>query len=408
MFLLFKYLTILFFFSVTTTNLLANSNNLYLPNLSDLNGYHLDEVDDLLESLKKIKNMRGYGTNIYKKIAPSTVLIRSNMGIGSGVLISNDGLIITNFHVIETNNNSYKNNLSITFCHSDGSNMGGAKIYYAKTIKIDQSKDLALLKLNSLPEYNEAVKIDFLGKSIQIGMDVHAIGHPNENICSYNKGYISQVREDFRWNYPGESLNKHRATVLQHQTPINPGNSGGPLLNDEGLIIGLNTFSDTKSEGIHYAISATEMKDFIYNAPLLKIDPTSPENNFWITKKPKNKWITKKNWITTECANNYKTAEDIDNNSINDTFGYDIDCDDIIDIYKIDKDEDGLYDFLVIDQNNNQIFELVITFKIHKEGKLQGNNYAEYIYDLNEDGKKDKVCLDIDMDQEIDHCRKIS
>ena len=406
--LLFKYLFILFFISITTTNLFANSNNLYFPNLSDLNGFHLDEVDDLSKALNKIQNMRGSGSNVYKEIAPSTVLIRSNLGIGSGIFIGNDGLIITNFHVIETNNNSYKGNLSISFCQLDGSNISEAKTYYAKTIKIDRDKDLALLKLNTFPNNNKGAKIDFLGKSIQIGMDVHAIGHPNENYCTYTKGVISQIRKDYRWHYPGETFNRHKATVLQTQTPINPGNSGGPLINNDGLIIGINTFSDTKSEGIHYAVSATEMEDFIYNAPLLKIDPESSENNSWITKKPQNEWITKKNWITTECANNYKTAEDINNNSINDTFGYDIDCDDIIDMYKIDKDEDGFYDFLVIDQNNNQIFELVITFRLHKEGNLKGNDYAEYIYDLNEDGKNDKVCFDLDMDQEIDQCRKIS
>ena len=63
---------------------------------------------------------------------------------------------------------------------------------------------------------------------------------------------------------------------------------------------------------------------------------------------------------------------------------------------------------MAIDKNANGIYELIISFDVHDEGKYKGLEFATYLYDLDEDGNEDKVCFDIDMDQEIDQCREIS
>ena len=95
-----------------------------------------------------------------------------------------------------------------------------------------------------------------------VGTDVHAIGHPTGQIWTYTKGYISQIRPGFEWGTSGRDY-KHRATVIQTQTPINPGNSGGPLLSDEGKLIGVNSFKSKDGEGLNFAVSAKDVESFL-------------------------------------------------------------------------------------------------------------------------------------------------
>jgi hypothetical protein len=90
-----------------------------------------------------------------------------------------------------------------------------------------------------------------------VGEDAHAIGHPRGQMWTYTKGYVSQLRTRFEWN------KVHVADVIQTQTPINPGNSGGPLINDQGRLIGINSFKDEKSPGLNYAVAASEVKAFL-------------------------------------------------------------------------------------------------------------------------------------------------
>jgi hypothetical protein len=100
-------------------------------------------------------------------------------------------------------------------------------------------------------------------KDIEVGSDVAAIGHPKGEEWTFTKGIVSSVRPDYEWSY-GPS-DKHRATVIQTQTPINPGNSGGPLLSDDGKIIGVNSFGDKSAQGLNFAVAAKELIYFLKN-----------------------------------------------------------------------------------------------------------------------------------------------
>ena len=103
---------------------------------------------------------------------------------------------------------------------------------------------------------------------------------------TYTKGVISQIRKSYEWEY--DEYNSHRATVIQTQTPINPGNSGGPLISNEGLIIGINSFVQPDTEGIAFAVASVEIQNF------LDMEQTVNENKSdWITKS-ESSWITKK------------------------------------------------------------------------------------------------------------------
>ena len=391
--------------------------NTYTPNLSDLNGNQFLQFEDSFNILKDIENsnqMRsGYGAEVYNSIVSSTVLINSHFGHGSGILINNDGWIITNYHVIENNNNSYNKNLSVSFCPLEtGKDINNQKTYVAKTIKVDPKRDLALIKLNHIsnPLINKPAKLQSTNETLNIGMDVHAIGHPNGFYCTYTYGRISQIRVNHDWNY--DKTRRYKATVIQTDTAINPGNSGGPLINNDGEIIGIATFGAENAEGLNFAVASSEIVDFINNFPLIveKEESTDDDdtNNAWITKKKDSKWITKKNWENTDCADNYVSAIDTNNNSINDSFSYDVNCDTVIDLIKHDQDEDGIYDMILVDKNNNEVFELIIIFDTHKEGQYKNKDYAKYYYDENEDEIDDHLCIDVDFDQEIDYCEELS
>jgi hypothetical protein len=130
----------------------------------------------------------------------------------------------------------------------------------ADVIRFDQERDLALLRPATFPtDTRKPIELADTN-DISVGADVHAIGHPTGEAWSYTKGIISQIRNGYIWET--ESKIKHRADVIQTQTPINPGNSGGPLLSDDGKLIGVNSFK-AKGEALNFAVSVTDVRFFL-------------------------------------------------------------------------------------------------------------------------------------------------
>src|ERR1700730_2378515 len=106
----------------------------------------------------------------------------------------------------------------------------------AQVIKTDTMHDLALLKPKAvLPSHSINPITVAPQDNIEIGADVHAIGHPTGEVWTYTTGIVSQIRPDYEWKGSPQDV-QHRATVIQTQTPINPANSGGPLLSDDGRL----------------------------------------------------------------------------------------------------------------------------------------------------------------------------
>lgn len=191
------------------------------------------------------------GSDIYKNSFNSVVLISTKEGVGAGAIITDSGYVITNYHVVEgftevtlyvANADSYENSM-----------------HTAEVIKIAPSKDLALIKI-----VQPKVKLMVLDISIavpEIGDEAHAIGHPDGELWTYTKGYVSQMNDEYEWSYSkGYPMT---ASVYQVQTPTSPGFSGGPLLNKHGNLIGINSFGHGDYEYINYAISVEEIIKFI-------------------------------------------------------------------------------------------------------------------------------------------------
>jgi len=150
----------------------------------------LNEVFDRAEAKPKLKLRGVAGANLYTKIAPSVVLIVSEDGIGTGSIISDDGLILTNWHVVEDNTE-----VRIAFMPKGlGADVKESDIADARVIHVQKDKDLALLRIL---DYNASLPDPLqLGseQDIRIGLDTHAIGHPNGEFWTYTRGYISQYR----------------------------------------------------------------------------------------------------------------------------------------------------------------------------------------------------------------------
>ena len=97
---------------------------------------------------------------------------------------------------------------------------------------------------------------------LEVGDDVHAIGHHKGEVWTYTTGTISQIRQHYEWK---EGDKTHRTTVIQTQTAFNPGNSGGPLLNNQAQLIGINSFQ-MEGKGLSYAIAGDTVKQFLKGA----------------------------------------------------------------------------------------------------------------------------------------------
>lgn len=190
-------------------------------------------------------------------------------GLGSGSLISPDGLILTCNHVV----GGYLQ-VGILFKPSkEGALPSPDSVVLADVVKTDQVADLALLKLEISPKRAfTPVKLgDF--EAVKIGDDVHAIGHPTGEAWTYTKGIVSQIRRGYDWQ--ADDGVKHIADVVQTQTPINPGNSGGPLLSSDGGLIGVNAFKDN-GEGLNFAIGSDEIARFMHRNGNRSAQVTTP------------------------------------------------------------------------------------------------------------------------------------
>lgn len=173
------------------------------------------------------------------------------VGRGSGVLISADGFLVTNFHVI-------KDHQYLEVKTADGKVFDNEKDAEAvKVIGIDEDTDLAVLKLKGVKKESFPFLAFMDSDRLRVGQWAIAIGAPFELDYSVTVGCVSQTG---RYNRAVSSFNNY----IQTDASINPGNSGGPLLNIQGEIIGINQYIYTGGSrgniGLGFAIASNVVK----------------------------------------------------------------------------------------------------------------------------------------------------
>lgn len=197
------------------------------------------QIIDLKRDVSHIQVESQDFSGIVDEVLPSVVSVLTNKGQGSGVIISEDGYIVTNYHVIQGAR------VVNVFTFDE-------ELYQADVIGIAKKADIALLKID---EDN----LDFLkfgdSKEVRVGQRVIALGNPAGLDFSVTEGIVSAVDR--------VGLNGLEA-YIQVDVPINPGNSGGPLVNIKKEIVGINNFKLGGSyEALGFALESNLVKEIV-------------------------------------------------------------------------------------------------------------------------------------------------
>ena len=195
-------------------------------------------------------------TEVVKVLTPSVVNISTELataglfntpfvpsGVATGVILSPEGHVLTNYHVVETGQD-------ITVTLSDGTN------HEAEVVGQDPATDLAVIKIVGV----EGLEPARLGDSatLEVGEDVIAIGHAMglRGAPTVSKGVVSALERAV-----DTTRNTTIIDLIQTDASINPGNSGGPLVNSRAEVIGINTVVVSVGQGIGFAININDAKE---------------------------------------------------------------------------------------------------------------------------------------------------
>jgi len=214
--------------------------------------YYLDEIESIIGEdagggSKPVTSSTSLGvgrapSQIFDDVASSIVVltIQSALGggLGSGFIVSSDGVIVTNFHVVASAENV------------DVKLKNGKSYPVTGIVDYDPIKDICVLKIDA-----RNLNVMPLGSSDNLiqGQKVLVIGAPLGLEYSVSDGLLSGQREYFG------------REVMQFTAPISPGNSGGPLLNMQGKVIGITTFTNVGGQNLNFAVPINEAKEYIHS-----------------------------------------------------------------------------------------------------------------------------------------------
>ena len=194
--------------------------------------------------------------NVFRQQQPQRQEQKIEQDIGSGFIVSSDGLIVTNKHVVSETSAKYR-----VITKDD-------KTYDVQKIYRDPANDLAILKINPSTDSGQALKPVEMGDSskLKVGQMAIAIGTAlGEFRNTVTTGVVSGLGRGITAGSPFEGLAEKLDNVIQTDAAINPGNSGGPLLNSSGQVIGINTAIAQGSQNIGFALPINVVKDALGN-----------------------------------------------------------------------------------------------------------------------------------------------
>ncbi|HET9412417.1 MAG TPA: trypsin-like peptidase domain-containing protein [Candidatus Saccharimonadales bacterium] len=204
-------------------------------------------------------------SDVFKKVSPSTVAIttesistsqrylapRVSEGAGSGIIVSKDGYVLTNKHVVPNGTSK------VSVVTSDGTQYDNVRL-----VGRDPSNDIAFLKIDGATDLPAAT----IGDSSQVepGQQVVAIGNALGLFRnSVTSGIISGLGRPIQAADESTGMAEQLEDMLQTDAAINPGNSGGPLVNLKGEVIGINTAVSQDGQGISFAIPINTARGLI-------------------------------------------------------------------------------------------------------------------------------------------------
>ena len=196
----------------------------------------------------------------------------ADYAIGMGFVLTSDGNIVTNYHVIE---NACSAKITIN----------EATYTVSSVLAYDKHIDLAILKIDA----KDLVPLPICQKQHAIGKSVYTLGNSYSLTATFSHGIITYANRQI-----------DGVSYIQHDAAISSGNAGGPLINGYGEIIGINTITVHDSQNLNVAISSSELSNLVYGAPLTL-------QEFY--DKECNPFIKLKNHITQNGTYNGNTAD---------------------------------------------------------------------------------------------------
>ena len=204
-------------------------------------------------------------------VGPAVIKVSTPSGLGSGVIINDEGYAITNAHVVQGETNL---RATVWFPQTDGT-LKRVVIEDVQIIAVNNHIDLALLKIKHPDDQNFIFAPLEMEQKLDIGQTVFAIGNPLGLERTLSQGVISTTQRTF------DGL-----AYIQTDAAINPGNSGGPLFNTRGEVIGITNMGILGGEALGFAIPSRYVKDFIRNREAFAFDKDNPNSGYNYEKPP--------------------------------------------------------------------------------------------------------------------------
>ena len=201
---------------------------------------------------------------LVKRFGDAVVVVKTPVGLGSGFMISDEGHLITNYHVIERSVRVF-----VTMFQRREQGYEKRQFKRVKILAIHPLRDIALLQIDK--QELKDVKIEHVliarEQQLNVGDVVFTIGNPLGLERSVTQGIVSSTTR---------TLGHLR--FIQTDTSINPGNSGGPLFNSRGEVVGIVCAGFVFFDGLAFGIPSSELIDFLLNRDAYLFDPAQPQN----------------------------------------------------------------------------------------------------------------------------------
>lgn len=201
---------------------------------------------------------------LVKRFGDAVVTVSTPSGMGSGFLISDEGHLITNYHVVEK-----ELKVIVTVFHKKKRGYEKRQLKRVKILALNPLRDLALLQLDKeeLGDFELKHTVIADKATVRVGDLVFAIGNPLGLERTVTQGIVSSTTRTMG-----------HLRFIQTDASINPGNSGGPLFNARGEVVGVVCAGYSFFSGLAFGIPATDLIDFLKNRDAYLFDSTQPQN----------------------------------------------------------------------------------------------------------------------------------
>ena len=199
-----------------------------------------------------------------RRFGDAIVVVKTPVGLGSGFIISDQGHLITNYHVIEQSLN-----ISVTVFQRGDEGYQRRQIKNVKILATQPLRDLALLQIPPQDWESLTIRPVIIARdeSLRVGDMIFSIGNPLGLERSATQGIVSSI-----------SRTIGHLRFIQTDASINPGNSGGPMFNSRGEVVGVVCAGFTSMHGLAFGIPGSDLVDFLMHREAFLFDPARPQN----------------------------------------------------------------------------------------------------------------------------------